>query len=162
MCRFHARDVYNLPIMTQLDYSLRLDDDSKILRPINYDIFSVMREKGYSYGFVTVVNDIRACVTGLWESTCRYIRERSINTQFFNRWNYPRMYYNNFEVAKMSFWRSCAYRSFVDYVDRLGGIYYHRWGDAPIKSIAISMFLSEKQVHHFDDIGYEHPYFIRQ
>lgn len=35
--------------------------------------------------------------------------------------------------------------------------FYERWGDAPVHSIAASLFLNKSQVHHFDDIGYFHP-----
>ena len=34
-----------------------------------------------------------------------------------------------------------------------------RWGDAPVHSIAVSLFQSKDQIHFFDEIGYEHnPY----
>jgi alpha 1,2-mannosyltransferase len=31
-----------------------------------------------------------------------------------------------------------------------------RWGDAPVHSIAVSLFLRKEQTHFFDDIGYRH------
>lgn len=34
-----------------------------------------------------------------------------------------------------------------------------RWGDAPVHSIAASLFASRDQVHFFSDIGYRHPPF---
>jgi alpha 1,2-mannosyltransferase len=34
-----------------------------------------------------------------------------------------------------------------------------RWGDAPVHSIAASLFASRDQIHFFNEIGYEHaPY----
>ena len=38
-------------------------------------------------------------------------------------------------------WMSRDYANYIEYIDRTGGIYYYRWGDAPIKSIAVTMFL---------------------
>lgn len=34
--------------------------------------------------------------------------------------------------------------------------FYERWGDAPVHSIAASIFLNRSQIHHFEDIGYRH------
>jgi alpha 1,2-mannosyltransferase len=34
-----------------------------------------------------------------------------------------------------------------------------RWGDAPVHSIAASLFARKDQVHFFKDIGYRHPPF---
>ena len=31
-----------------------------------------------------------------------------------------------------------------------------RWGDAPVHSIAVSLFLNASQLHFFDPIGYQH------
>lgn len=56
----------------------------------------------------------------------------------------------------MSIWQSCAYCNYVDYIERLGGIYYTRWGDAPIKSLAVSMFVPWAETYNFKDIGYKH------
>ena len=69
------------------------------------------------------------------------------------------MFYANFEISNISIWRSCAYRNYVDYIDRLGGIYYGRWGDSPIKSLALSLFIPWTEIHEFKDIGYEHQGF---
>ena len=35
-----------------------------------------------------------------------------------------------------------------------------RWGDAPVHSIAASLFLSKNEIHFFDDIGYRHDSFM--
>lgn len=34
-----------------------------------------------------------------------------------------------------------------------------RWGDAPVHSIAVSLFARKEQVHFFKDIGYKHEWF---
>lgn len=59
----------------------------------------------------------------------------------------------------MSFWRGPAYQAFFEYLDSRGGFYYERWGDAPVHSIAASLFARKDQLQFFDEIGYEHnPY----
>ncbi|CEJ01597.1 Putative Alpha 1,2-mannosyltransferase [Rhizopus microsporus] len=42
------------------------------------------------------------------------------------------------------------------YLDRAGGFFYERWGDAPVHSIAASLMLRKDEIHFFDDIGYRH------
>jgi alpha 1,2-mannosyltransferase len=35
----------------------------------------------------------------------------------------------------------------------------HRWGDAPVHSIAVALMLKRSDVHWFYDIGYKHDFF---
>jgi alpha 1,2-mannosyltransferase len=46
--------------------------------------------------------------------------------------------------------------TYFDYLDKAGGFFYERWGDAPVHSIAVAMFLKPEEVHFFNDIGYRH------
>jgi mannosyltransferase len=65
-------------------------------------------------------------------------------------------FWSNFEIADMEFFRSAAYRKIFDYLDRDGGFYYERWGDAPVHSLAAAMLLRPEELHHFSDFGYVH------
>ena len=159
MCRFHAKTVYDEPILSGVQYAWRLDDDSLITRDIDYDVFQLMHDHNIIYGFIKIFRELRMWTTGLWDAAVKYIEVRSVKTQFFRKWPRNAMYYNNFEVSRLSVWLSDDYQRFVNYIDQLGGIYYHRWGDAPIKSIAVSMFVPYNQTYHFKDIGYRHQFF---
>jgi len=66
------------------------------------------------------------------------------------------MFYNNFEVSDLDVWRSREYRDYIDYIDRTGGIYYGRWGDAPIKTLAVTLFIPQNRTHQFHDVEYSH------
>jgi len=156
MCRFHAKGVYEESIMSHLDYVWRLDDDSILLSHITYDIFQYLSDHNLLYGYVIARNDLPHCVHNLWKTVKHYISTNSIQTQFFDKWPENKIYYNNFEVSAMRLWRSQEYQHYMDMIDHIGGIYYHRWGDAPIKSIAVSMFVPENQVHRFRGFGYNH------
>ncbi|TNY19300.1 nucleotide-diphospho-sugar transferase [Rhodotorula diobovata] len=95
-----------------------------------------------------------------------------------------RMYYNNFEIVHRSvgappfpgavlshhvltapvdalhahkFLESEPYQAFVNHLDRAGGFYKERWGDAPIRTIAASYFLPASALHSFSNVtGYRH------
>jgi len=56
----------------------------------------------------------------------------------------------------LKFLRSAEYTNYFEYLDKLGGIYYYRWGDALIRTLGLLMFTSPSEVHKFTDIGYAH------
>ena len=162
MCRFHAKVVYELPIMKKLQYYWRLDDDSMLLSDVTYDVFRYMEHNALQYGYLWRHWDSYSCVQGLWEHTEQYIQEHNITTQFFQSWTKAWLYYNNFEISSTKMWFSSEYQAYIDYIDMIGGMFYYRWGDAPIHGIAVSMFISKNQTHLFHDIGYRHGSYTHQ
>lgn len=69
-------------------------------------------------------------------------------------------FWSNFEIGDMDFFRSPLYQAYFNHLDQSGGFFYERWGDAPVHSIALSLFEDKKKIHWFKDIAYEHiPYF---
>ena len=85
--------------------------------------------------------------------------------------------WSNFEIGDLDFWRGEAYSKYFDYLESKGGFYYEvcilllyvptepaliryqRWGDAPVHSIAVSLFVKKDQIHFFNEIGYRHEPF---
>ncbi|KAG6989829.1 hypothetical protein G7Y79_00063g093800 [Physcia stellaris] len=65
-------------------------------------------------------------------------------------------FWSNFEIARLDWFRSKEYNDFFDMMDRSGGFWMERWGDAPIHSLAAGALLSPKDIHYFRDIGYRH------
>ncbi|TWU76138.1 alpha-1,2-mannosyltransferase (Kre5) [Metarhizium rileyi] len=65
-------------------------------------------------------------------------------------------FWSNFEIAKLSWFRSKEYNDFFEMMDRSGGFWMERWGDAPIHSLAAGALLGVKDIHYFRDIGYRH------
>ncbi|KAK0385948.1 hypothetical protein NLU13_7123 [Sarocladium strictum] len=55
-------------------------------------------------------------------------------------------FWSNFEIAKLSWFRSKEYEAFFDMMDRSGGFWMERWG----------ALLEVKDIHYFRDIGYRH------
>lgn len=159
MSRFQSKIIYEQPIIRGFEYEWRLDDDSFILQPIKFDILDYMQRRGLQYGYVLITNEDLRYIVNLWESSSNYIAVNSITPTFFNTWNRKLIFYNNFEVSRLSLWLSEDYQKFIDYIDRLGGIYHNRWGDAPIKTIAVSIFVPQNETHLFKDIAYKHKFY---
>lgn len=41
-------------------------------------------------------------------------------------------FWSNFEIGDLNFLRSREYMEYFEYLDRTGGFFYERWGDAPV------------------------------
>ncbi|OAA67817.1 alpha-mannosyltransferase [Niveomyces insectorum RCEF 264] len=65
-------------------------------------------------------------------------------------------FWSNFEIARLSFFRSKEYEDFFQMMDRSGGFWMERWGDAPIHSLAAGALLAPRDIHYFRDFGYRH------
>lgn len=156
MCRFHAKGIYDQAINEGFEYAWRLDDDSNLRKPVDLDLFIIMQKNHFKYGYIHSVYDLPSCIRGLWESTQLYINKSAINTTFFHEEKRGYVFANNFEISKISFWLSDNYRKYFDYIDKTAGIYYNRWGDAPIKSIAVMMFVPRRQIYIFPNMSYSH------
>ncbi|GAB1321025.1 O-glycoside alpha-1,2-mannosyltransferase 4 [Madurella fahalii] len=65
-------------------------------------------------------------------------------------------FWSNFEIARLDFFRSKAYEDFFEMMDRSGGFWMERWGDAPIHSLAAGALLAPRDIHYFRDFGYRH------
>ncbi|KAI0112558.1 glycosyltransferase family 15 protein [Nemania sp. FL0031] len=65
-------------------------------------------------------------------------------------------FYSNFEVGSLAFFRSKEHRAYFEHLDKTGGFYYERFGDAPIHTLSVSLFLPKSRIWYFRDIGYAH------
>lgn len=65
-------------------------------------------------------------------------------------------FWSNFEIARLDWFRSKEYQDFFEMMDRSGGFWMERWGDAPIHSLAAGVLLGPEDVHYFRDFGYRH------
>jgi alpha 1,2-mannosyltransferase len=147
MCRFFSGEMYLKKILLDYEYYLRLDTDSFILSKLQFDIFNFIKKKSGVYGYIepAVQYDNPKVIKGLWKL-----------------FNYPlnipegKMYYTNFEIGKLSFFRGEKYMSFYKKIDNSGGIYINRWGDAPIKYIGVNLFATQSKILPVDGFIYQH------
>ncbi|CAG8135188.1 unnamed protein product [Penicillium olsonii] len=65
-------------------------------------------------------------------------------------------FWSNFEIARLDWFRSKEYEDFFTMMDRSGGFWNERWGDAPIHSLAAGALLAPSDIHYFRDFGYRH------
>jgi hypothetical protein len=56
----------------------------------------------------------------------------------------PLMYYNNFFVTATKFWKRDDVTKILNEIDMHGGIFYYRYGDAPIHTILVTLLEPQK------------------
>eukprot|EP00966_Prymnesium_polylepis_P093948 2174842-Prymnesium_polylepis.1 len=65
------------------------------------------------------------------------------------------IYFTNFFVTRVGWWRKPEVQAFMDAVNASGGIYRHRWGDAPIQTAVLRLLGLSRSVRHLD-VDYLH------
>lgn len=166
MCRFESGFFYRHELMADYDYYWRVEPDIRIYCDVNYDVFQFMKDNNKKYGFTISIHEYPATIPTLWDATKEFIKA---NPQYISKNNAMNFisddngasynmchFWSNFEIGDLSLWRSEAYTKYFEHLDKAGGFFYERWGDAPVHSIAASIFLERDQIHYFPDIGYFH------
>lgn len=168
MCRFFSGFFYKLKELDKYDYVWRVEPDTKLHCDVNYDVFKFMKENNKQYGFAITLREFPATIETLWKNVLKFIElyPSYLHQNNLISWlsedqgrNYNLCHFwTNFEIVNLNFYRSEAYGTYFDFLDKQKGFFYERWGDAPVHSIAVSLFLDKNQVHFFNDIGYVHPF----
>ncbi|KAH7076089.1 glycolipid 2-alpha-mannosyltransferase-domain-containing protein, partial [Paraphoma chrysanthemicola] len=183
MCRFQSGFFFDHPAILPYKYYWRVEPNIRFTCALTYDPFVSMQihKKRYGYNIAlwergqTVpslfrkLSDFKSThrlpTTPLWTAMIdasympwpfrrilAWLRNRDGNGDLWNMCHF----WSNFEIADLEFFRSDAYRKLFEYLDRDGGFYYERWGDAPVHSLAAAMLLKPEELHHFSDLGYIH------
>ncbi|KZT42076.1 glycosyltransferase family 15 protein [Sistotremastrum suecicum HHB10207 ss-3] len=169
MCRFNSGFFFKHELLKDVKYYWRVEPSVKFFCDIDYDPFLVMQDGNKVYGFTISLYEYESTIPTLWETTKEFIKE---NPQYLAEGNamkfisdnggekYNRCHFwSNFEIGDLDFWRGEAYTKYFEHLDKIGGFYYERWGDAPVHSIGAALFAKKEQIHFFDDIGYRHEPF---
>ena len=93
------------------------------------------------------------------ESTAIQVRDKLAWENAFPQ-DSVRMYYNNFEVSSVPFFRRMEVLKWTNAVLDSGGIFLYRWGDAPLRYLTLALFASPAEVLHRGvdfNISYCHP-----
>jgi hypothetical protein len=69
---------------------------------------------------------------------------------------YNLVYYNNFEMIKISEFTCDMYLNYFDYLDSKNGFLKYRWGDHAIRFLYTQLFINQSNIHYFKDLPYFH------
>ena len=174
MCRFMSGFFFRHELTLKYDYFMRIDSDSKFPCPIEKDPFRYLTSEGVLYAFVYATREHFRTIPSLWTTIEDWMR--SINSDkegaienyglnangsssssfVANQHHYPCVFYNNFEIAAFSLFRSTSYLRFFDHLDRSGGFYHERWGDAPVRTYYVTIMLDVNRVRLLTDVPHNH------
>jgi mannosyltransferase len=180
MCRFNSGFFYKQELLANYDYYFRVEPGVEYYCDFQYDPFKVMRQNKKKYGFVISLYEYEETIPSLYDSVMDFVEEnpdflhpnssmefltdvdtigsKKVKIDLANDYNLCH-FWSNFEIADLNFFRSEVYNKYFEYLDSKGGFYYERWGDAPVHSLAVSLFLDKNEIHYFEDLGYFHAPF---
>lgn len=168
MCRFNSGFFFRHPLIEQYDYYWRLEPGVEFMCDIDYDVFKFIKKNNITYGFTIALMEVKETIPTLWDTVKEFTKEypeymnKNSAMKFISNTgkNYNMCHFwSNFEIGDLNFWRSEKYIKFFEYLDKAGGFFYERWGDAPVHTIALALFLEKNQIHFFNDISYRHDPF---
>lgn len=179
MCRWNSGFFYKHPELQDMQYYWRVEPKVHFFCDVDYDVFRYMQDHNKTYGFTVSLYDKPWSVRTLWPETMKFLADgnghllakgnaldwltdkerRPEHNEQANGYSTCH-FWSNFEIADMNFWRSPAYEAYFEHLDRAGGFFYERWGDAPVHTIGVGLFADKSSIHWFKDIGYQHiPFF---
>lgn len=171
MCRFWTHGVFRQPFMQNVTSYFRMDTDTFLVE-MKRDPFQELERERLGYLTSVVYKDSPRQVEGLWDTFLRFALRENIHPRglvpLSNQWTdshsedtisrmpvseavavlYVRGYnldyiYNNWEVTLVELWKSPVYRRLASFIDKSGGIIMRRWGDAPIRTLALHLLREE-------------------
>lgn len=166
MCRFNSGFFHRLEAFNGIKYYWRVEPDIRFNCDLPYDYFRYMRENDIKYGWTMSLHEIKETIDGLFDATLEFFNKNPsyiaqnndinfISIDSGNTYNLCH-YWSNFEIGDLDFLRSDRYREYFEHLDKKGGFFYERWGDAPVHSLAVSYLLNQNEIHYFDNTGYSH------
>lgn len=195
MCRWNSGMFYKHPALAKYRYYWRIEPNVKFFCDVDYDVFRYMEDGNKTYGFTINLYDAPQSIPSLWPETQRFLAANPSYLSDNNMWEWitddlarPEHnkaangystchFWSNFEIGDLDFFRGEQYEAYFQHLDRAGGFFYERWGDAPVHSLGVGLFADAANVHwyvlsdaifkttgshrlsRFRDIGYNHiPY----
>ncbi|GAV48751.1 hypothetical protein ZYGR_0N01560 [Zygosaccharomyces rouxii] len=177
MCRFYSKSFYHHPLLKKYKYAWRVEPGVHFYCKVEYDVFQFMQMNDKIYGYVLNLYDSPESIETLWTKTFDFLQENPhyLNENCAHEWvrdnvqkpdNYDVTqgystchFWTNFEITDMDWLRGPIYEAYMEFLDSQKGFYYERWGDAPVRSLALALFADKGRIHWFRDIAYSHfPY----
>ncbi|KAI9750862.1 MAG: DNA polymerase epsilon catalytic subunit [Chaenotheca gracillima] len=166
MCRYESGFFFQHPIMHEYEWYWRVEPSIELFCDIEYDTFKYMADHGKKYSFVLSLYEYVETIPTLWDSVKKFMKAHpehlaanpsmaflsDDNGDTYNHCHF----WSNFEIGNLNWLRSPAYTDYFNALDKDGGFFYERWGDAPVHSVGAGLLLNQSEIHFFEDIAYYH------
>ena len=150
MCNFMSMLWFRA--LHEYEYAMRVDEDVCLMRLPPGDLLSAL-SADYSFGLETreAHNETSATFTP-WVQ--RYLSMTGLQPSI-PPLPTDKIYFTNFFVSRVNWWEKSEVHHFLDAVNASGGVYQHRWGDAPIQTAALRLHATPALVLQLD-VDYLH------
>lgn len=152
-----------------LEYFWRFEPGTEYMCPIDFDPFQYMKDNNKELSFSLASYELEETMPSLFNTVTKFKKQNPnliINQKdslmpalLTKDGEYNRCYlWNNFQIAKTSFFTSPEYKKFFEFIDKEDGIFYERWADPVIQSLGAALFLNRTKVQMWQDIGYRYRF----
>lgn len=147
MCRFWSGRVQSMTFLDEIDYYMRIDDDSLLTSKPPWDPFIRMAEHSLSYAFKRYDGEQHG-IDKLWMVASEHVTKNNSTShkmsrrRFLDRFTSPdgsilEYYsgtepYNNFHISEVGFWRSSQWQQLMEDMDDEHLFFKYRVGDANV------------------------------
>ncbi|CRG90621.1 alpha 1,2-mannosyltransferase [Talaromyces islandicus] len=166
MCRYESGFFFRHELMLNYEYYWRVEPSIQLFCDISFDPFRYMKENNKKYSFVLSLYEYFDTIPTLWDSVQKFMSASPQHIAEDNSMGFLSddggktynkcHFWSNFEVGSLEWLRSDAYIDYFNSLDKDGGFFYERWGDAPVHSIAAGLLLKKEEIHFFNEIAYYH------
>ncbi|EJU03430.1 nucleotide-diphospho-sugar transferase [Dacryopinax primogenitus] len=172
MCRFYSGLFARQKVLEKYEWYWRLEPGVRFYCRISYDPFRFLALRNQVYGFVITIVETPNTIPTLFRTLSTYATDHSLVPgalwPFFTKSKHGSMegeynmchFWTNFEIGDLRFFRGHEYQDLFNMLDKKGGFYTERWGDAPVRSMALGMLVEPERVHYFEDFAYKHDWFM--
>jgi len=155
--QFVTGEIQELPQMQQYDYVLKMDDDTFILKEIDFDLFEFMDYGNYKFGPFAVKSynykNALDCQIGFRELVKDFIKKNNIipvSSALDKNGDWDNVGIFDPTIWDLRIFRTENWKKWWNYVNESGGIYKYRWGDQEIHIIYTRMFYPDSAWHNFN------------
>jgi alpha 1,2-mannosyltransferase len=166
MCRYESGFFFRHPLLLDYEWYWRVEPSIELFCDVAYDPFKFMRDHKKKYSFVLSLYEYVETIPTLWDSVKTFMKAHPEHIAEGNSMGFLSddggetynhcHFWSNFEIGNLDWLRSQAYLDYFNHLDKDGGFFYERWGDAPVHSIAAGLMLKKEEIHFFNDIAYYH------
>jgi hypothetical protein len=158
MCKFFMLDLFDLLYERNIDYYWRIDADG-FLMVLGYDIFDWVVSHNIEYGYLIKEMEYHQdTVATLVPYVTDYVHNCSIipSALLDVELTHPLHFYNNFHIAKVSFFLRSDVQQFLHAINNTGNVYKHRWGDSAVQGYAVRLFMNASRIQFIPGVEYIH------
>jgi len=161
MCTFWLKSFFDLDILPE--YVMRLDSDTCLTSNLTVDPFKYMHENQMDYMWHSTFAEPANVLVNLSDFVMRHPGRPNTDHKHdpLTLWmddtlQKMQVFSTNLEWFRMSAFRREEIVEWIEDIDQDGGVYRHRWGDAPLRTILATQFFNSSQVGRFCDFSYNH------